>query len=157
MPDTAPEKPPHPVHADRFADGTLRPGFPGPALKSGVFSAAVKRGDVPTDLRQSIDEFRVGLISDRGGASELSTVEAGYIARLCDVEVCCRLLQNDLVTRGVFTVKGRVRSTYDRFLTTIGTWDKLAQRVGADRRAKQVPSLQDFLEQRLDESGTHDA
>lgn len=150
--DTVDTKRAHPVDPGRWADGTLRQGFSGPALKSGVYSAGVKRHEVPTDLRQSIDAFRAGLISDQGGASELSTIQAGYLTRLCDVEVCCRLIQNDLVTRGLFTAKHRVRSTFDKFLLTIGTWDRLAQRIGMDRRARQVPSLAEFLEQRSGEA-----
>ena len=170
MPEPFAGKPPHDVYPDRSADGTVRAGNQ-VAQKSGIYSAAVKRGEVPTELRQTIDEFRAALISDQGGASELTTIQVGYLTRLCDVEVCCRLLQNDLVTRGVFTAKGRVRSTYDKFLATIDRWDRLAQRVGADRRARQIPSLRDFLldqqttqapasavgepDERSDESGTH--
>jgi hypothetical protein len=141
---------PHPLYSDRSADGTVRAGNQ-VARKSGIYSAAVKRGEVPTELRLSVDEFRAGLISDRGGASELTTIEAGYITRLCDIEVCCRLLQNDLVTRGMFTAKGRVRSSYDKFLATIDRWDRLA-RAGLDRRARHVPSLQEFLEQRIEDA-----
>jgi hypothetical protein len=90
------------------------------------------------DLQQSIAEFRSGIISDLGGSSELTTIVGGYIRRLCDVEVALRLLQNDLVTRGLFTPKGRVRSTYQRLLETIGTWDRLAQRLGTERKARPL-------------------
>ena len=147
MADDTVGKQPHPRHPDRWADGTVRVDNQ-VARKHGADSAAVKRGEVPADLRQSIDDFRAGLIADQGGATALTTLELAYILRLTEIEVCCRLLQNDLVNRGLHTQKGRVRSSYEKYLATLDRWDRLAQRVGVDRRAKQIPSLQDYLEQR---------
>jgi hypothetical protein len=38
----ATEKRPHPLYPDRWADGTTRPGFPGPALQYGPSSAQLR-------------------------------------------------------------------------------------------------------------------
>jgi hypothetical protein len=139
------DKQPHPLYADRWADGTVRVGND-VARKHGADSGAVKRGQLPEDLRVTIDEFRSGLITDQGGAEELTTLQAGYITRLTDLEVCSRLLQADLVARGLITPKGRVRSSYDRLLATFVCWDRFAQRLGFERRARPIPSLQEYLE-----------
>lgn len=119
------------------------------AYKNGVRQFQTRgAAALPADLKVTTDEFREGLVADQGGADDLTTLRSGYIRRLCEIEVCVRLLQNDLVSRGLFTPRGRVRGTYDKFLATIGQWDRLAQRLGVDRRARQISPLQAYLEQR---------
>src|SRR5437867_13238693 len=103
----AADKQPHPIYSDRWADGTVRARFPGPALTHGQH--AYQHRGLPEDLRLSIEDSRRGVIADQGGADALTTLQAGYIARLCDVDVAIRLLQNDLIQRGMFTGRGRVR------------------------------------------------
>ena len=104
-------------------------------------------GRVPDVLRQTVDEFREAVIADRGGSSELSTLEAAYIRRLSEVETVARLLASDLAVRGLTSARGRVRSTFSRWLECIDRWDRLAQRVGTDRRSRAVPSLSAYLAQ----------
>lgn len=101
-------------------------------------------GRVPNDVAQTVAEFRAGVIADRGGESELSTLDAAYIRRLSEVETVARLLAADLASRGLTTPKGRVRSTFTRWMECLDRWDRLAQRVGTDRRAR-VASLRDYL------------
>jgi hypothetical protein len=103
-------------------------------------------GRLPDVLRQTVEEFREAVITDRGGAAELSTLESAYIRRLSEVEAVARLLAADLASRGLTTPKGRVRSTFSRWLEAVDRWDRLAQRVGTDRRAR-VLSLQERLAQ----------
>jgi hypothetical protein len=78
---------------------------------------------------------------------ELSTLEAAYVRRLSEVETVARLLASDLASRGLMTPRGRVRGTFSRWLECLDRWDRLAQRVGTDRRGRQVPSLSAFLQQ----------
>ena len=99
---------------------------------------------LPADVRLSVDEFRSQVVADRG--DDLTAIEGGYIRRLGELETVARLLASDLATRGLFTPKGRVRNTFSRWLETLDRWDKFATRVGTDRRAKRVGTLQDFLE-----------
>jgi hypothetical protein len=136
---------PHPGHPDRWADGTVRPGNQ-TARTHGV-RAFEARGDgtLPADLRVSVDEFRAQIIADRGGIDNLTAIEAGYIAKLTDVDVMSRLLMADLRERGVFTPKGRVRNTFTKLLDVFAAWDRFAQRVGPDRRPKRVPSLAEVM------------
>ena len=96
-------------------------------------------------LQQTIAEFREAVIADRGGASELSTLESAYVRRLSEAETVARLLAADLATRGLFTPRGRVRNTFSRWTEAVSLWDRLAQRVGVDRRSRPVPSLSDYL------------
>jgi hypothetical protein len=104
------------------------------------------RGTValPDVLRQTVEEFREAVIADRGGPSELSTLEAAYIRRLSEVETVARLLAADLASRGLTTPRGRVRGTFSRWLECLDRWDRLAQRVGTDRRSRAL-TLHDYL------------
>jgi hypothetical protein len=121
-------------------------GHPSPALKHGVrqFEQHGERV-LPSDLRQSVDEFREQVIADRGGVDTLSAIEGGYIRRLGELETVARLLAADLAQRGLFTPRARVRNTYVRWLETLDRWDRFAQRVGVERRAKRVATLQEVL------------
>lgn len=151
------EKVPHPIYPDRWADGTQRPGFPGPALKHGVHSFETRgSAALPTDLRVSVEEFRSQVVADRGGMDHLTAIEGGYIRRLGELETVARLLASDLAQRGLFTPRGRVRGTFSRWLETLDRWDKYAQRVGVDRRARQISTLQAYLEQRTADAAGDD-
>lgn len=102
-------------------------------------------GRIPDVVRQTVEEFREAVLADRGGAVELSTLEAAYVRRLAEAETVARLLAHDLAQRGLFTPKGRVRNTFQRWTEAVSLWDRLAQRVGVDRRARPVPTLQDYI------------
>ena len=83
-------------------------------------------GRLPDAFRQTVEEFREAVISDRGGPADLSTLQAAYIRRLSEVETVARLLAADLVSRGLTTPRGRVRSTFSRWLECLDRWDRLA-------------------------------
>lgn len=141
----------HPADPLRCAGGHVLPGNTA-ARRHGVRAFEV-RGDaaLPTDLRISVDDFREAIVRDRGGVDALTAVERGYIVRLSEVETVSRLLASDLAQRGIFTPKGRVRSTLQRWLEVIDRWDRLAQRVGTDRRARQLSPL-DAVRQAVEEA-----
>jgi hypothetical protein len=124
--------------AHRCGRGHVLPGNTN-ALKHGV-RAYESRGDAALQpaLRATVDEFREQVIADRGGAGHLTAVEAGYVRRLGELEAVVRLLAADLAQRGLTTPKGRVRGTFSRWLEALDRWDRYAQRVGADRRARPV-------------------
>jgi hypothetical protein len=134
MCDEHPEKRPHPTFSERWADGTVREGNQ-TARKHGV-RAFEQRGPaaLPDVLRQTVEEFREAVIADRGGLTELSTLEAAYIRRLAEVEATARLLAHDLASRGLTTPRGRVRGTFSRWLECLDRWDRLAQRIGTETR-----------------------
>jgi hypothetical protein len=105
-------------------------------------------GRIPDDLRMDIDTFRAQVIADRGGLENLTALEAAYISKLVDAEIVYRLLVADIVKRGLFTEQRRVRNTHARLLRQTSLCDRLAQRVGVDRRARALPTLRDYLTQR---------
>jgi hypothetical protein len=142
---------PHPVHPDRWSDGRVRAGN-SIALKDGVRRFET-RGSVtlPDDLRVSVEEFKKHLIADRGGVDTLTAIEAGYVRRLVDIETVLRLLTNDLSARGLFTLKGRVRSTVSKFFEALDRWDRFASRIGTERKARSVPTLAEYLASRAAE------
>jgi hypothetical protein len=102
-----------------------------------------QRGEsaLPAELRDELAAFQDGVEADQGGASELSTIGAGYTRRLTEVEAIVRLLGADLQARGIFTAKGRVRSSYNAFLLALDRWDRIAQRLGLERKSRPVNPL----------------
>lgn len=125
-------KVPHPTHPNRWSDGTQRPGADG-----------VARKHPKPDLRSiaGLDDFLAGIIADQGGDAELATIRRGYAEKLTSVEGLYRMLAADVVARGIFTKKGRTRSTFTALLAVIEKWDRLAQRLGMERRTKDAGLL----------------
>lgn len=101
---------------------------------------------LPARMRTRLARFSSGLESDQGGASELTTVRRGYVRRLTELEGSIDLLAADLQQRGLMTARGRVRSTYTLLLQTIDRWDRIAQRLGLERRSHRVPTLDEVLD-----------
>src|SRR5438093_5356692 len=110
-----PTRQPHPADPRRCADGTQRAGAPGLATKHGAYAAGRRPPELAA-LVADLDDFRTALEGDQGGRCELTAIRAGYIQRLTEVEALCRLLGADLRARGIFTKRGRVRSTFAAFL-----------------------------------------
>ena len=139
----------HSVEVDRCIRGHVLVG--NQARRTHGVRAFETKGQLPDAFRQTVDEFRQAVITDRGGASELTTLEAAYIRRLSEIEAVARLLAADLASRGLTMPRGRVRSTFSRWLECLDRWDRLAQRVGTERRAKAVAtSLRDYLAQQIE-------
>jgi hypothetical protein len=105
-------------------------------------------GELPAELLVEMTAFRENVIADRGGPSELSEIERGFIQRLVELETFCRLLAGNIQARGIVTRAGRVRTAYTLFLSTIDRWDRVAGRLGMARRAKRVPTLHEYLDER---------
>lgn len=117
---------------------------------------AYARGHRPPELLArlgDLDAFRASLEADQGGREELTTIRNGYITRIVEVEALCRLLGADIVERGIFTKRGRTRSTFSAFLQAVEKWDKLAHRLGLDRRERDVLDLTaaEWIQQQTDD------
>jgi hypothetical protein len=125
-------------NAHRCERGHVLPGNTN-ALRHGV-RAFEARGEeaLPPVVRDTVDAFREQVIADRGGVAHLTAVEGAYVRRLGELEAVVRLLAADLAQRGLTTPKGRVRGTLGRWLEALDRWDRYAQRIGADRRARPV-------------------
>ena len=111
------------------------------ARKTGIYS----RQPQPPDLRLSADELMNGIVSDLGGESELTTLQTSYVRKLADVEITIRLLTSDIAANGLLTPGGRVRDVYDKLLAGLGVFDRYAQRIGMERRAKRVQTLEEVM------------
>jgi hypothetical protein len=97
-----------------------------------------------------VDALREGVIADRGGESELSTLEHSYIEKLGDIDVTIRLLTRDIATNGLLMPSGRVRDVYDKLLAGLAAFDRYAQRIGLERRAKHIDLAAAFAAQERD-------
>lgn len=133
-------KQPHPTDPRRWADGTQRPGAVGLATKHGAYATGRRAPELAAVIGD-LDGFRAALETDQGGRDDLPTIRAGYVQRLTEAEALCRLLGADLLARGIFTKRGRTRSTFAAFLQAVATWDRLAQRLGMERRQKDALDL----------------
>lgn len=90
-------------------------------------------------------EFEAGLVSDLGGVEALSTLERAYVKRLIDVDIALRLLVSHLAVHGLTTPGGRVREHYDKLLAGCLAFDRLAQRLGLQRRQRPVASIEQLM------------
>jgi hypothetical protein len=104
-------------------------------------------GRLPEDLRISAEDFRAGIISDQGGLDELSTVQAGLVRLLFNCEVGTRILLNEVLKRGIDTAPGR--AAYDRLLSTMDRWNRIAGTLGIERKQKPVTDGMSYLRQQL--------
>lgn len=129
----------NPVGAQTCTCGAFLPANQA-ARKTGIYAR-----QQPPDLRLTADELMNGIVSDLGGESELSTLQTAYVRKIADVEITIRLLTSDIAANGLLTPGGRVRDVYDKLLAGLGVFDRYAQRIGMERRAKRVPSLQEVM------------
>jgi len=97
------------------------------------------RGVLPPDLKVDIDGFRAAVIADMGGLEELPAVRAGLVRLLVDCEVGKRLWMNEVIRRGVDSRPGK--AAYDRLLSTMDRWLRIALALGIERRSRQVMTL----------------
>jgi len=91
------------------------------------------------------------VISDQGGTSEISTIMESYTEKLADIDILVRLMTADIATNGLFTPSGKVRDVYDKLILGLAAFDRYAQRIGLDRRPKQLNPL-DAIQQAVDEA-----
>jgi len=123
----------HPTDATRCESGHPLVGSPGPAFKHGVY-AYQNRGPqgLPPDLRLSVEEFQHGVICDRGGRDNLTTLKAGSISKIKDIEAVLRLYNAEIMRRGVFTEGGRERSMMRGWREFLKLWLQYKNDIGDD-------------------------
>jgi hypothetical protein len=141
-------KRPHPLHADRWADGTLRVGNER-AKTHGRYSTRAPElttDDASEAAPTATSLYRDQLERDQGG-DDLPAVTRAYCQRLTELEALLRSIAANLVEQGIFTARGRPRSALSAYLSTVGTWDRVAMRLGLERKLKDVRdlSLNDYL------------
>lgn len=100
---------------------------------------------LPMEVQEELAKFREGVIADLGGEEELSTIKSQYVLRLAQLDTIINLVVLDLNTRGLLTVKGKVRSTVEAFFKAVDRYDKLSQRLGLERTTKNVGAIEQWL------------
>lgn len=123
----------------RRPNGTFAPGNQ-VARQHGLYA-----GQQPAELLAEVDTFAAGVVSDLGGAEELSAIERAYVGRLGRVELTLRLLEQDIAESGLVTPAGSVRKVYAQYLAGVDRWDRLAQRLGMRRRARAVDLARAYM------------
>lgn len=136
---------PEGTNTERDELGRFRPGNQA-AVLHGAYRAALRDGGLPAELLDEMAGFRTSVVADLGGETELSAIAFGYVRRLVELETFARLFVADLEGRGLFTKRGRVRSSYGQLMATVDRWDRIATKLGLERRAKQLPHPADWLE-----------
>ena len=104
------------------------------------------RGELSAELSAYICEFREELIADQGGEEQLTAIRRGLVDKLVDLDVGIRLLMAEVVKRGIDSRPGK--AAWIQTLRTVEGWHRIAKTLGLERRARPVPSLHDYLEQR---------
>lgn len=115
------------------------------ALKHGL-RRYQDRGALPAEVAEYIAGFRAELVADQGGERELTTIRRGLVDKLVDLEVAIRLLMAEVVRRGIDSRPGK--AAWASALRSIETWHRLAGTLGVERRAKLVPTLDQYLAER---------
>ena len=153
--ETAPETPPpvcrhcgagpHPTHAGICEKGHAMRGNQLHRVH-GAYSFR-DRGDaaIPADRRKTADDMIAGIVADKGGEANLSTLKHEYIQQARTLRVMLDLIGNYLVQNGLTTPRGRIRSAVNKYLEVFDRFDKAAQRIGLEREARQIPSLREYL------------
>jgi ribosomal protein L40E len=88
-----------------------------------------------------LDGFKAGVLADQGGEQGTTVICRGYVDKLAAVEAQYRLLLADVTVAGIFTKRGRVRSTFTALMSTIDRWDRLAGRLGMSRKQRDLTTL----------------
>lgn len=117
------------------------------SLRHGLARYQAKRTLTDEDIRAEVGVWSAGLVSDQGGPSELTAIRGGYVRRLTDLEAMLHICAKDIATKGFFTAGGAARATVNTFMSLLDRWDKLASKLGMERREKRVQSLEAFLSQ----------
>ena|SRR5579872_3023507 len=131
-------KEPHPRYVGRNADGTTRPGYPGPALRKGLRSELVRAGvradgaDLRHHLRQRVD----AIVADLGG--DVGEVRREMIERFVELTAVADHLIENIIDHGVLTAKGRGRAASSSYLSVIDRLERLARTIGLERRRKHL-------------------
>lgn len=118
---------------DDVQDAQKSPMFGRPRLQHGLYAKSM---ELPPDLQDKLATFEAGVVTDLGGASELTTIERGYIEKLRTVETAIYLVLRYIERKG-FDAK-----TEGMLLSAIDRWDRLALRLGMARRQRKVDPLE---------------
>lgn len=114
------------------------PELPDPSPQRAGVRAYRAYNLLPADVREQHDAFVAEAFTDLGGEDQLSALTKGMVHHLAQTHAICILLEIDIHLRGVLNAKGQIRSTAESLLKAQAMYDRLAARLGLERRTKQV-------------------
>lgn len=115
---------------------------------------ALQLGRETEDQRSRREEIRDQIRNDLGGAEAApSAVTKGLVDRLSEALVLAEHCWGVIEASGPLTKAGRRRAVVDLWLQATGTVGRLSSTIGQERRTRQVPSLDEYLNQRNE--GSH--
>ena len=134
----------------RVNRGHFKKGQPGPRLKHGPYSKRAQLGLLPgqEELRALLSSRRQRLHDEEGGTPDMKLLLEDWLERYQRVWILATTLEARIEKEGIVTGKGRTRATVTLYLSLVDRLNKMAERLGFERKAKQVPSLEQFLQQR---------
>lgn len=136
----------------RFAAGNAA------ALTHGTRSARVQAGLLPQQAEAAalLAEREASIVADLGGVEVLSAVAAGQARRHVRLELLEDFCWQNVLAGGVFTAKGRQRAAVSLLLTINDKLQRSASALGLERKARRVPTVEDYLREPLNAKDSHD-
>lgn len=121
-----------------------RVGQPGNTLqlKTGLRSRQLL--DAPDVVAWHAEQVSV-IEADMGGTAELSALARASVREAARLEVIVAVLGDELLARGTLTGKGKCRAATMVYLQTLDRFTRLASTLGLSRRAKALPTIQDYM------------
>ena len=97
----------------------------------------------PAEVIMNSDQLLAGLIADKGGADEMSTLSRSLAAKLRDTDILLALNKRTIITDGVDAPSGR--KAHDRYLAALDRFVRIAGMLGLAREVKRVSSPLDYI------------
>ena len=126
------------------------------ALTHGLYSQRARLALLPGQESQlaAIAEDRMELFNDLGGIEHAGLLKRKAANKTLELETIADTLIANLIREGVLTAKGKSRAALSAYLSVVDRLMRLYSMLGLERRAKQVPSIEDFIKSRTTE-GKH--
>jgi hypothetical protein len=135
----------------RCACGAESPAGSHRCLRCGTFLAgnqAARTSGVyakqqPLEIMMTADQVLDGLVADKGGTSEMTTLERSAAAKVRDVEILLALNKQTIIRDRLASRSGQ--RAHDRYLAATDRWLRLVDKLGMGRRSKRVPTAAELL------------
>lgn len=127
-----------------FTTGQFKPGH-AVSVKHGLYTSSL-----PAEyahLKDALDDFIAGCLVDEGDANDIPTRRKAQLEYRAMLHQHIHTLHAALIVKGYFDAKGRLRATWlQRIEGLIGAAKAIDKELGLERRAKKVPSLEEWIE-----------
>jgi hypothetical protein len=99
------------------------------------------------ELRAAAAQMIDGIISDKGGAENMTTLEQAIARQACELWIMLELFKARIVRCGLVTPAGKVSPSYPQYLAGLDKFHKFANALGLDRRTRDVEDLDCSIEE----------